>query len=209
MVMNRGVDFSPIGLTPVHLKAVVKKLGGSEGVMRFLQSGIVAAEPKRLWREKGGVIRFSVTSDGTTGNEWIDRLEKKGYQVGDYAKSVLLSKDFKPTSGVTTEVVVFKGMMFEDSNRITQKIREFATERGLVAPNAEVACIIRELFPDDEIEAMGLYWIVAMHEPIKDFGGNSRLLGARRVGEGCQFGACYDGPGSAWLCGDGVAFAMR
>src|SRR3989344_4056544 len=66
------------------------------------------SSPSHSWREEDGVIYFSVTSDGMSGGEWIKRLESKGFRVGDYAKNVLRSKDFKPTEGVVTEVAVLK-----------------------------------------------------------------------------------------------------
>ena len=151
-----------------RIEAVWNKLGGEEGVDRFLRGDLSVSEPARSWREEDGVIYFSVTSDGTSGEDWITRLESKGFHVGDYAKQVLRSPDFKPTNGVTTEVAVLKGMLFEDNDRITKKIRAEADKRKLLKPNAELACLIREKFTDKEIEAMGLWYIVAMHEPIND-----------------------------------------
>jgi len=71
---------------------------------------------KRSWREQDGVIYFTVTSDDTTGEEWIIRLEKKGYRVSNYAKSILRSDGFKPTKGVVTEIAVLKGILFSDSD---------------------------------------------------------------------------------------------
>ena len=168
----------------------------------------VITETTRAWREEGNVIYFSVTSDGTTGEEWIKRLLKKNYRVGDYAKSILRSKDFKPTKGVTTEIAVLKGMLFTDDERITKKIRIDASNRKLETPNAEIACLIREKFTDEEIEAMGLTWIVAMHEPIKDSDGVPSLLDAHRSGGGRWLDA-YDGrPGFRWDRGFGFAFAV-
>src|SRR3989338_6914714 len=85
-----------------QLNAIVKKLGGHDMALRFLRDELSVSEPTRSWREEDGVIYFSVTSDGTTGEDWITRLESKGFRVGDYAKQVRRSPDFKPTSGVTT-----------------------------------------------------------------------------------------------------------
>lgn len=161
----------------------------------------------RSWHEQDGVIYFSVTSDGTTGHQWIDRLEKKGSQLSDYAKRTLRSDDFKPTNGVTTKVAVLKGMLFEDNDRITKKIRAEADRRKLEKPNAEVACLIREKFSDEDIEAMGLWWIVAMHEPI-DSDGSPGLLGAGRDDGGRWLGACYVRPGGGWRRFHGFAFAV-
>jgi len=162
--------------------------------------------PPQGWREEDGVIYFSVTSDGTTGKKWIKRLEKKGFRIGDYAKSILNSPEFKPTSGITTEMVVLKGELFSDDKRTTKNIRAEANKRKFTKPNAEVACLIREKFTDEELEEMGLYWIVAMHEPIKDSDGGSRLLSADRDGGGRWLDAVWDGPDDGWSRADGFAF---
>jgi hypothetical protein len=191
-----------------RIQAVWNILGGEEGVSRLLRGEITISESPRTWREQDGVIHFSVTSNGATGEEWINRLESKGFRVSNYAKSVLLSSDFKPTNGVTYKVAVLKGMIFEENYRITKKIRDEADKRKLSKPNAEVACLIREKFTDKEIEAMGLWWIVAMHEPIKDSDGDLYLLGAIRDVDGRWLNASYDGPGSRWYRGHGFALVV-
>lgn len=201
-------EFASASLTAGQLNAIVKKLGGHDMALRFLRDEPSVSSPSRSWREEDGIIYFSVTSDGTTGEDWIKRLEGNGFRVGDYAKQVLRSPDFKPTNGVTTEVAVLKGMLFEDNDRITKKIRAEADKRKLSKPNAELACLIREKFTDKEIEAMGLIWIVAMHEPINDSGGDPSLLSARRDGGGRWLDAYYDGPGSWWDRDGGFAFAV-
>jgi len=163
---------------------------------------------KRSWREQDGVIYFTVTSDDTTGEEWIIRLEKKGYRVSNYAKSILRSDGFKPTKGVVTEIAVLKGILFSDSDWVTKNIRNEADSRQLTKPNAEVACLIREMFMDKEIEAMGLTWITVMHELIKDSGGALDLLDVDRGGDGQWLNACYDDPSSQWDRADGFAFVV-
>lgn len=170
-------------------------LQGYDGVPVF-----GATSPK--WREKDGVLYFSVVSDGTTGDGWIERLEGNGFRVAKYAEQVLRSSDFNPTSNVTTEVAVLKDMLFEDDDRITENICAEAYKRKLANPNAELACLIREKFTDSEIEKMGLQYIVVMHEPI----GDSVLLDADRGGVGCWLGENYDRPGSKWSRGRGFAF---
>src|SRR3989338_2352286 len=200
--------FASAGLTAGQLNAIVKKLGGDEMALRFLRDELSISEPTRSWHEEDGVIYFSVTSDGTTGEDLIKRLEGNGFRVGDYAKQVLRSPDFKSTSGVVTEVAVLKGTFFEDNDRITKNIRAEADKRKLSKPNAELACLIREKFTDSEIEAMGLWWIVAMHEPIKDSGGGPDLLDARRGGGGRWLRACSGQPDDRWHRGGGFAFAV-
>ena len=85
--------------------------------------------------EENGVIYFSVTSDGTTGPEWIERLERKGFRVDGSDKSVLRSSDFKPSSsGEPIQIVVLKGELFEDSDRTTKRVRAEASRRNLTEP---------------------------------------------------------------------------
>jgi len=189
-------------------EAIVNKLGGEERADAFLRDELAVSEPIRSWREEDGVIYFSLISDGTTGEDWIKRLEGNGFRVGDYAKQVLRSADFKPTSGVTTEVALLKGVLFKDNDRITIKIRAEADKRKLSKPNVELACLIREKFTDKEIEAMGLIWIVAMHEPINDSVGGPRLLGLIRGVDGRWLSACGGGPGGRWGRGRGFAFVV-
>lgn len=197
------------------LNALVNNIMKQAGIndpneaIRMVNAGEVQISViKPEWTEKDGVIRFSVTSDGTIGEAWIARLENKGFRVGDYAKSVLRSKSFKPTSGVTTEIAVLKGEIFSDNDRITKNIRKEAKNRKLSTPNAEIACLIREKFSDKELEAMGLYWIVAMHEPIKDSDGAPRLLGVGRSDGGSWLRAGYGNPDGEWPRSSGFAFVV-
>lgn len=187
-------------------EAVFNKLGGLGGIRRFLADELVVSEPTRSWCEEDGVIHFLVTSDGTSGVDWVKRLEKKGFRVGDYAKQLLRSDDFKPTNGVTYKVAVLKGMLFSDNDRITSKVRAEATCHNLSVPNAEVACLIREKFTDKELVAMGLWWIIVMHEPIKDSGGGPRLLDVSRDNDGSWLDSYYDDPDCRWYREDGFAF---
>lgn len=123
------------------------------------------------WREQDGVIYMQVTSDGTTGPQWIKRLLDKGYRLSQYAKDKLESPGFKPTCSVTYEIAVLKGTLFEDGDRTVKKIGADASKRNWQKPGAEVACLIREKFSDEEIRQMGLVRIIVMHEPIKDQSG--------------------------------------
>ena len=200
--------FASAGLTAGQLNAIVKKLGGHDSALRFLRGELTVSEWIRSWGERDGVIHFSVTSDGTTGEEWIKRLESKYFRVGKYAKDMLFSKNFKPTSGVTTEVVVLKGMLFKDDDRITKKIRVKANKRKLKKPNAEVACLIREAFTDEEITAMGLVCVVAMQEPSKDSDGDPSILCADRSNGGRWLNVCCDYPDYNWGRDHGFAFAV-
>jgi hypothetical protein len=175
--------------------------------------GVVRGErtisgPLCKWREQDSVIYLSVISDGVTGLEWVRRLRKKGFRLSDYVESILLSLDFKPTKCVTYEIAILKGILFEENDRTTKNIRAEADKRKLEKPNAEVACLIRENFSDKEIEAMGLKWVITMHEPIKDSDGNPNLLNTHRYVDGLWLNAYYDSPSSRWDRDSGFAFAV-
>ncbi|MFA5936149.1 MAG: hypothetical protein WC787_04855 [Patescibacteria group bacterium] len=201
--------FASAGLTAGQLNAIVKKLGGHDAALRFLRGEISASEPTRSWREEDDVIYFSLTSDGSTGEDWITRLEGKGFRMTDSTKEVLRSPDFKPTNGVTTEVAVLKGLLFEeDDDRITKNIRAEAFKRELHKPNAELACLIREKFADEEIKTMGLHYIVAMHESINDSRGVPYLLHTSCNDGGRRFDAKGIHSGQHWFRGFGFAFAV-
>ena len=208
-------EFAIADVATGKLNALVKNIMRQTGTsdpneaVRLVNSGEwILTNPVRRWREQDGVIYFSVTSNGMTGPQWIEHFEKKGIQLSKWAKDVLLSPDFKPTNGVTTEVAVLKGMLFEDNDRVTSKIRAEAGKRKLVKPNAELGCLIRDMFTDEEIAAMGLVWIVAFHEPIKDSGGVPCLLSAPRDGAGHWLNACAGRPDDRWDRGSGFAFAV-
>lgn len=203
-----STEFASAGLTAGQLNAIVKKLGGHDMALRFLRDELSVSESTRSWREEDGVIYFSVESDGTTGEDWIAWFESKGFRVSDYAKQGLRTSYFKPTNGVTTEVAVLTGTLFEGNDRITKKIRAEADKRKLSKPNAELACLIREKFTDKEIEAMGLWYIVAMHEPVNDSDGDPSLLGVDRDYGGRLLSACRVGPDGRWYRGGGFAFAV-
>lgn len=175
--------------------------------MKYDTETSAVPEPSRRWSEQDGVISFTVTSNGLTGEEWITHFKAKGLQVGPYAKRILLSKDFQPTTGIMTEIRVLKPGIFKDDVRVTREIRAEATHREFVKPNAEVGCLIRDMFTNAEIEAMGLWGIVAMHDPIEISDGNPILLAARRS---FDYSLCSDDgrPVNQWYGSDGFAFAV-
>lgn len=186
-------------------------LAGCAGVKPETVSDFRAETPSvnnHNWQEQGGVVYLKVTSDGTTGPEWVKRLDKKGFRVGDYAKTVLLSEEFKPTRGVATEIIIIKGTAYNDFDRSTYNIRDIAKRGMLKTPNMEVACLIRENFSDADIKAMGLIWIVVMHEPIKDSGRDQILLGLDRDDDGHWLRTYCGMYGRRWNSGYGFAFVV-
>ncbi len=176
----------------------------------FLQRAIEGKfiETDAVWFEKDGVIYFTVTSNGKSGKEWIKHFESKGIKIGDYASKILLK--IKPSKkGTVTQIAVIKGEFFSDHNRIMSNIRIEADKRKFEKLNAEVECLIRDMFTDEEIEKMGLSWIVIMHEPIKDSDGDSIFLYAGRLDDGSWLRTLQTRFDGRWLRKDGFAFASQ
>jgi len=161
-----------------------------------------------------GNIHFIVTSDGRTREEWINYFENekkdakgKPYRVSDYGKSVLRNAP-APTNGVTYNIVVRPSKKISDSDRITKKIRAAADKKGWVKPHWEASCLIRDAFTDEQLEEMGIWYIVGMHEPIKDSDGDPSLLNSYRNFDGRWLGASCGRPDVIWDDDGGFAFAV-
>ncbi|MEK7552092.1 MAG: hypothetical protein AAB534_01620 [Patescibacteria group bacterium] len=159
------------------------------------------------WREENGVIYFSVTSDGTTGEGWMKWFDENFYPLSDEARTLLRSPFFVATSGVTTEIAVLKVGFIPVVERTTLAIRIRASQRDLRVPNAEVVCLIRRMFTNDQIREMGLYWIVALHNPLH-CGNEPFFLVARWHSTQPWLVAYCVKPTDVWDQDGGVAFAV-
>lgn len=147
---------------------------------------------------------YKLKSLGLTGQEWLERLEKKKYNIGYYTKDILLSKDWKPLEkDVEQEIAIIT----ISNTQTTNEIKNMAKELKYEMPHPEIACLIRENISDKEIQEMGLWYIVTMHEPIKDSDGDPLLLSSDRDDDGRWLRAFYDGPGAFWSDDGGFAFA--
>jgi len=160
-------------------------------------------EHRNPWEAPTG---FEVVSDGRTGEQFIASLESASYKASDYAKDVMRKPPFVSTTGQKYKLVVIKGEEFEDDDRITSKIRAEADRRDYRVPPAEVAPLLRELVSDEEIERMGLYWLIVMHEPITDSDGRPRVLGIHRYGKGRWLNACHGRADGRWGREGGFVF---
>jgi len=145
----------------------------------------------------------SITTLGLTGSEWITRLEKK-YKLSDYAKQVLNSPSFKLTKK-SYDIVIFTIKDIGDKLYYTTKeIEDYAFSKGYERLPVDAACVIREKFTDKDIEKLGLWYIVTMHESIEAYGG-PHFLRADRDGGGGWLRTPWAYPGSFWY--DFGAFA--
>lgn len=150
----------------------------------------------------------SLKSDGRTGLQFLADFKKANLSVGSYAEQILKTKQFQAivTNGVVYELGVIKGEEFSDAERTTENIRKEAIKRGGITPPSEVSPLLRLNFNDEQIEALGLSWLIPMHEPINDSGGGPRLLGLSRDDVSRRFNA-YDGYATnKWIRNAGFVF---
>lgn len=165
----------------------------------------------RKYQELSGIIRFTLPpTDGITGPVWITRLERKDITIGDNARKMLLSKKFVPTTGVVREIAVLKGESFTGENRITRNILAEGTRLGFQhgkESNPEIACQIREMFTNKEVNEMGLLWIITMHEPVI-VGDDPRLLVVDCDGGDPWLYAYCGKPGRRWDREGGFALVV-
>lgn len=155
-------------------------------------------------------VRFTVTSDGASGKAWLKRLEKKGFCLSTNAIELIYSRNFRRAKGVNREyeVVIIKGSFWNtDAERTTANIRAEAEKRKLWKPNAELAFLIREKFTDKELQAMGLEWVMVMHEPITPNNLYSPyLFNVSRANDGYWLDGNWVASYLCWACTGGFAF---
>ncbi|HRZ30109.1 MAG TPA: hypothetical protein P5274_00335 [Candidatus Paceibacterota bacterium] len=208
IVVERQAQIPP---RRVNMAKLVALAGGSDTMST--EDIEQCLEPKWTVGENGVIYLTLPATTGRTGEEWITHFERKGDRLSDYAKSVLLSKKFQPTTGIVNQVAILPAKLWKDNERLTKRIRKDAyagtfTKEKLTDPNAEVLCLIRDYLTDEEIEMLGLWYIVGMHKPIEDFDGDPFLLSAERRGDGCGLRAYCDDPGHQWHGGGGFAFSV-
>lgn len=138
-----------------------------------------------------------------------DAKEKlyKDFNVSSLAKEKELVEKIDFTDGIEYEMSIIKATEIS-ANRTTKSVRALAKERGLETPPAEVGVLLRVALSDKKIEEMGLWYIVAMHEPITDSDGDPCLLRSSRYIDGRWLDADYDRPDVRWDDGGGFAFVV-
>lgn len=177
-----------------RLNALVKNIMKQTGVddpneaIRLVNSGEwTLSGPPQFFTEKDGVIYFFVTSDGTSGEEWITRLKRRHRYISSDVKEILHSKEFKPTSGITYRVAVLRSELFSDGKYKFKKILREAKKRKFSMPSAEIACLIEEKLDQIAMIKNHLHWIVTMHNT-KRFFNHVALLTISLTPSGQSFG---------------------
>ncbi|MBU1032772.1 hypothetical protein KJ937_02475, partial [Patescibacteria group bacterium] len=158
-----------------QIEALVNKLGGMEGVRKFLRDELVVREldPKELkpWQN----IKLGTHAK----DELVRELEVSDFHVSDWAKDMMAQDAFTvATEEIELELIVVTVAELGFKNGASFKqICERAKERGLELCPAEVGAQLRRQYQD---QSYGEWLLIAM-DPITASDGG---LGVFRVGHG-------------------------
>ena len=175
------------------IEAVINKLGGVEGVERFLRDELVVKMSERTWKT------WKTIKLGTFKNvdEIREALKAGGYSIGDWANEILDKPTFKISEteqDVELVNVSVEGLGFKDGARYAD-ICKRALELGLDLCPAEVGPQLRLQFKD---QPKGAFVVVAM-EAIADSDGYLFVFRVRRFDDGERYLGADDGDaGSVW-----------
>jgi hypothetical protein len=143
---------SPVALNDCMQK-IMEQIGEDdiEKIVKLINSGKVVVNNIKSWEDKKCKAFFSVTSDGTSGPQWFQRLKSKGIEVDERVKAMLFSSNFQPTSGVTTNLMVIKS---EFTREKCKSIPQEVETKKLIIPSLESLCLVREKFSIQQIMEM-------------------------------------------------------
>jgi hypothetical protein len=168
------VDMKYGKLTLGQIEALVNKIGGEDAVREVLRGALKVVTGTPKWSiGEDGLVRFSLTADGTSGSDWEVRLARGGYPVKSTPLNQIMfePRHFKPTVE-TRELVILPGTAVSNGSgrvAVTEMYAE-ARRRRFKRPNSEIGPLMREMFSYDDIEALGLYSIFIGHKSVVEDG---------------------------------------
>ena len=179
-----------------QVEAVVNKLGGMEGVKRFLAGETMAKETEHefdIWKT------IKLGTGFKTADEFRRALRDGGFRISGWASDILGNPAFKVASE-ETEVDLIKVTVaelgFKEGVRRDQ-IYERAKEFGLELCPAEVGPQLRLRYKDQPNGE----WILVAMEPIFASGGNPRLFSVERGDSGLWLSGYWSDPDRFWPAG--------
>jgi len=179
-----------------QVEAVVNKLGGMEGVKRFLsgETVIQVAEHKfKTWKT------IKLGTGLKTAEEFRRVLRDGEFRLSDWASDILGKPAFK-AADEETEVDLVKVTVaelgFKKGARRNQ-IYERARDLGLELCPPEVGPQLRLQYQDQPNGE----WILVAMEPIVDSDGDPRLFLVERSDSGLWLSSFWGDPGGFWDAG--------
>ncbi len=180
-------------LTLGQVEALVNKLGGMEGVQRFLSGELLVSATAKVWKT------WKTIQLGTglqTADDFRKAVKSAGMKIGDWANDILGKPAFTATTIETeVELVVASVAELGFKDGATRKdIYVRAQELGLDLCPPEVGPQLRLQYTD---QPKGEWLVIAM-EPITDSDGDLNLFSVARDGGGRWLSANDGYPGHFW-----------
>lgn len=186
------------------MEAVVNKLGGEEGVQRFLSGELIVSMAARVWKVWRTVKLGTGIKDA---DSFRKALKQADCNIGDWGNNILCQSAFKVAEAETEVelVVVSVGELGFKDGATRADIYKRAQELGLdLCPN-EVGPQLRLQYKD---QPKGEWLLIAM-EPITASDGNLIVFYVKRYDGGEQWLSGYGSPDFFWDADDRWVFLRR
>jgi len=184
-----------------QVEAVFNKLGGDDGVRRFLAGELVVKETERqlkVWKT------IKLGTGLKTADDFRRALKDDGFNISDWASDILGKPAFK-AADEDTEVDLVKVTVaelgFKNGARHNQ-IYERAKELGLGLCPPEVGPQLRLQYQDQPNGE----WILVAMEPIVASDGSPCVFGVGRGGSGLWLDSDWGNPDGFWYPDDRWVF---
>ncbi|MEN9881527.1 MAG: hypothetical protein RLZZ308_710 [Candidatus Parcubacteria bacterium] len=180
-------------LTLGQVEALVNKLGGMEGVKRFLSGELLVSATAKVWKTWKTI---KLGNGLQTADDFRKAVKSAGMKIDDWANDILGKPAFTATTSKTeVELVVASVAELGFKDGATRKdIYVRAQEFGLDLCPPEVGPYLRLQYTD---QPKGEWLIIAM-EPITDLDGNLSLFFVTHDGGERWLSAVNGYPHSFW-----------
>lgn len=196
------MDFASQNLTAGQLNAIVKKLGGEDGAMRFLRGEIVVAVPTppefSIWKT------IKLGTGLKTADDFRNALKKSKNRIGDWGNDILGKPAFTASEtemDVDLVNVSVADLGFKDG-AYRRDIIAKAMELGLELCPAEVGPQLRLQYADQPKGE----WLVIGMEPITDSDGDLHVFSVGHGSVGRWLDGYGGGPDRFWHAGNRFVF---
>jgi len=197
------MTFASQSLTFGQMNAIVKKLGGEEGALRFLRGELavsMAIPPEYpIWKTvKLGLHKSS--------DEYRSAIKSARMKIGSWGDNIIGRITCLQEETEVDLVVLSVGELGFKDRAMYSDICAKANELGLELCPAEVGPALRLQYPDQLRDE----WLHIAMEAITDWDGGGRdIFFVVRDDGGLWLIGYFDHPGRFWLAGDRLAFVRR
>ena len=189
-------------VTMGQVEAVINKLGGEDGMKRFLSGELVVKEIER----KFNVWKTINLGTGKNADDFRKVLKDRGFNIGNWADDILGKPAFTAATEAT-EIDLVKVTVAElgfKKGARRDQIYERAKELGLELCPSEVGPQLRLQYQDQPNNE----WLLIGMKPIADSGGDLRVFCVRRDVSGLWLSGDWGPPGSVWPPGSQWVFRL-